>query len=143
MKTLIWLKRILFFLAALWAILASLYIIFIPMATQEVVVISADGSQTETRTTSQISWYKAQGWWGIIIVVIFAFMYLIVGLVAYFDYLPGLAISSLLALVLTLLAALSIGGAYAPSFLGVILGWFFLGIERIVSRKRSSPDYVT
>ncbi len=139
-KNLNWVKRILFILAALWAILASLYIIFVPMTTQEIVVISADGSQTEERTIRQISWYKAQGWWGIIIVVIFAFIYSAVGLLAYFDHLPGLAIVSLFALVLTLLAALSIGGAYAPSLLGVILGWLFLGIERILSRKRSSPD---
>lgn len=140
MKTVIWLKRILFILAALWAVLASLYIIFVPMTTQEIVVISANGTQTEERTIKQISWYKAQGWWGITIVVIFALIYSIVGLLAYYDHLPGLAIASLFALVLTLLAALSIGGAYAPSLLGVILGWLFLGIERILSRKRSSPE---
>jgi hypothetical protein len=132
---LIWIKRILFILAALWAIWASLNILFVPMTTQEVFVISADGSQTEERTTSQISWYEAQGWWGVTIVVIFAFLYLLVGSLAYFDYLPGLAISSFFALVLTVLAALSIGGAYAPSLLGMILGWLFLGFEKILSRK--------
>lgn len=139
-KTLIWIKRILFILAALWAIWASLNIIFVPMSTREVVVISADGSQTEERVISQISWYEAQGWWGIVIVVIFGFLYSLTGALAYFDYLPGLAISSFFALVLTVLAALSIGGAYAPSLLGMILGWLILGVEKILSRKPMTQD---
>ena len=131
-------KGLVFILAGLWAIWASLSLIFTPTTVhiQEAIINDpVDGSQSIVNEMREISWYEAQGIWGVIVVVTFAFMYTLISLFALMDNRTGLAIFSILAGALTFLAALSIGGLYAPSLGGVILGWILLGVEQFLNNR--------
>lgn len=112
MKTL---PRTLLILAALLALGASLYIFIFGGGTlvTETAVLGED--QTPLQTIERISWFRAQGWWGIIILVIFADLYF----APLFFYLRGrtgiAALFGVAAITLSLLAGFSIGLAYFPA----------------------------
>ena len=131
------LYRIPFLFAAIWAIGAGIYLLLSPTTVQEIVATtSADGGQTIEELSRQVSWYEAQGVWGVIVLLIFALLYSSTAFFSLRNRLVALAIASSLALLLTVLAGFSIGLLYIPALLMVVVGWLTLGLAKIVRRKR-------
>ena len=121
------LTRILFAFAALWSVGAGLWIAFTPLAIHFINLSeSITGESTVERGVRQVSWYSVQGLWGIIILLIFAGLYLSAAFFAWVGkkWLAGLI--SILAMALTILAGFSIGAFYLPSALAVLLGTILL-----------------
>ena len=115
-------------IAAAWAIGASLFIMFSPISGQGVKtsgVFGEPNSVVETFTTEQ-SWYEAQGPWGVLVLVIFAGLYLLAVRLAWRSRYSALAILSVVAVALSIVTGFSIGGVYLPAALGLFVGSLML-----------------
>ena len=135
------LYRIPFWLGAIWAIGAGIYLLLSPTVIQEIVATSnTDGSQTIEEFSRQVSWYEVQGVWGIMVLLVFALLYSSTALLAMRNRIIALAIASSLALMLTYLAGFSIGLLYIPALLMVTVGWLTLGFTKIVRRVRQASS---
>jgi len=135
-------KIIVFILAGLWAIVACLYLIFTPTTVQIQEAVNSspvDGSHSTEIEIKEISWYEAQGAWGITAVIIFGLIYVMTSASALLNYRTVLVIFSILAATLTFLAGFSIGGLYVPALGEVVLGWILLGVEQFLN-KRGQPQ---
>lgn len=126
---------ILFAFAALWALGGSIYLLATPITIREIEAEStANGSEFVEEVTRQVSWYEVQGVWGVIIVLIFALLFLSIALFAFKGRFISLAITSFLAVTLTFLAGFSIGPVYLFAVFAVLAGWLMLGLARIFRR---------
>lgn len=106
--------RFLFTFAAASAVLASLGVLFTAGATQ---VSTENGVQTITH----LNWLEAQGWWGLVILLIFSALYFAPA----FFYARGqrgaTIVFSALCVVLTIMAGFSIGIYYYIAALALFL----------------------
>jgi hypothetical protein len=116
--------RILFALAALWALLAGLVILLIPMGTRVTETLSSSGA-SET-TVRQLSWFESQGWWGIWILVAFAALYY--GPFHFFrrGSRALAALFAVAAILITVLAGFSVGLFYVPAAIALLIGLVLL-----------------
>lgn len=123
------LKYSLFAAAALWSIYMRFYLYDLPMYN------SYDGSGNVTRAT--LGEVNGSG-----PLLIFVFLFCAIAVLAIWERRPVLtvisAILSFSAAALAVLGMMSIGAAYFPSVLAVILGWGVIGIERRVRAKKSN-----
>ena len=123
--------RILFAFAALWSIGAGLWIALTALTVESVTIFqSVTGESTFEQATRQVSWYSAQGLWGIIVLLIFAGLY---AGAAYFHWKSKkwpAGLISILAILLTILAGFSIGAFYLPAALAALVGTILLIIPK-------------
>lgn len=109
--------------AASWAVGASLYIFLSPVTISGVTGTRwRDSSEVVEAFTRQQSWYEAQGLWGVFVLVIFSGLYISAVRLAWRGKYRALAILSVFAFGLTVVTGFSIGGAYLPAALGLIIG---------------------
>ena len=135
-----WLVRIPFLFSALWSIGVGLYLLLTPQTIIEQVAVSTPGStETSEEIVRQVSWYQVQGLWGVIVLVVFAVLFILIGIFVFTQRLIAAAITSLLAVGLVYLAGLSIGPLYLPALLGVVVGWAFLGFARLTGERKEKP----
>jgi hypothetical protein len=114
----------LFAFAAAWGLIASLAVFFTAGATQ---VTESNGAPQQV---VHLSWYEAQGWWGIAILLIFAALF----------YAPlhfmrrgqrgWAAIFAAAGIVLTVLTGFSVGGYFFIGALGLLGGLLSLPFSR-------------
>lgn len=136
-----WLVRIPFLFSALWSIGVGLYVLFTPQTIlEQVAVITPGDPETgEEIITRQVSWYQVQGPWGVIVLVIFALLFSLAGFFVLRKRFLAAGVTSVLVLLLSYLAGLSIGPLYLPAVLGVVVGWAFLGLTRLLGAKGNTP----
>ncbi len=109
--------------AATWAVGASLYIFFSPVTTSGVTgILRRDSSEVVEFFTRQQSWYETQGLWGVIVLIIFSGLYILAVRVAWRGKYGALTIMGVVALALSIVSGFSIGGAYLPAALGLLIG---------------------
>jgi hypothetical protein len=116
------LKFILFLFAALWAIVAGLWLALSPYAI-EVITASGDttGAAISETSTKQVSFYAVQGAQGIFVLVVFVLLYSSGPYLLRIGH-PWLAVvGNALALTLTLLAGFSVGPAYLPAAMAAVI----------------------
>ncbi len=118
-------------LAAVLAVLASLYFFFYPL---EVVTITASatagGREVVEETTVRRWWYQEQGWWGVFVLVLFAGYYGAAYWLARRRAAIWVAVFGIGALVLAFLSGFSIGFLYLPSALLLLVGAGLLVLGR-------------
>jgi len=116
--------KTLFILAAVWSVIAGLFIIFTFGATSVTVVTESGAS-----TTSYLSWYQSQGWWGIAILIIFALLFY--GVLHFYQRGSTIwtVIFGIVAITLSVLAGFSIGTMYWLGSLAVLLGLLLLPFQ--------------
>ena len=134
--------RIMLLIAALWSIFVSSRILLTPVniISQTAIAIqpsagSEANDQVET-TVEQQSWFQTQGWWGVIVLLIFTVLFAGVAISYSQSHLVLSGVLSLLALLLTGLAGLSIGLLYLPAALLILLGWMLRGIIRLAKARQ-------
>ncbi|MDO8736600.1 MAG: hypothetical protein Q7K29_05890 [Thermoleophilia bacterium] len=120
-----------FFLAAIWALGASLYILLAPFGTGMGTTMSTSG-QIITQSVVQQSFYDVMGSWGVFLLAVFALLYISTALSALLKKTVLLASTSLVACALTIVSGFSIGLLYFPAMLAIIAGWMMLGTLGIV-----------
>ncbi len=128
MRKLIYGGKLVVAIAAAWAVGASLYIFFSPISGRGVRtsgIVGAPNAVVETFTTEQ-SWYEAQGLWGVFVLAIFAGLYLLAVRLAWRSHYIALAVLSVVAVALSIIAGFSIGGIYLPAALGLFMGTLML-----------------
>lgn len=131
-------------LAAIWAVSVSFYIYFTPLQVESLTATSDQGGEGVGEMVSQeVSWYAAQGVWGIFILVIFAALYVGAALLIWRrKYISG-GVWIALALVLTYLAGFSIGPFYFPSAVLFAIGGFLLLVSAFLpGGSQGAPDIV-
>lgn len=137
MAKLIYVGKVVVTLAACWAVAASCYIFLSPVSGQGVRArrtFGESGSVVETFTT-EATWYESQGLWGVFVLVVFAGLYLLAVYLAWRRSYVALTILSLFAIVLSIIAGFSIGGAYLPAAVGLLTGaLMFLSARLLESR---------
>lgn len=120
-------------IAAIWALGASLYIFFSTVSVHGVsgVIFRDSGEVVQTISWEQ-SWYEAQGLWGVSWLILFSMLYLFAARVAWRGNIKALTGLSVTALVLSIVTGFSIGGAYFPAALCLLIGtlMFFLSTLR-------------
>lgn len=112
--------RYLFIFAAIWGVLAGLFILFVPMGTSVSVTVTSNGVGDTTITHP--SFFEMQGWWGVGILIAFAALYY--GPFHFFrrGSRALAALFAVAAIVLTVLAGFSIGLFYLPAALMLLVG---------------------
>ena len=114
-------------IATAWAVGASLYIFFSPMTISGVRgTLLRDSSEVVEVFTRQQSWYEAQGLWGVLVLVIFSNFYLLAFRVAWRGKYKALTVMGVVAIALSIVSGFSIGAAYFPAALGLIIGALLL-----------------
>ena len=122
-KLLVRAGRLIVAIAATWAVGASLYIFSSPVSVHGVTdLIFRDSSTVVEVFSREQSWYEAQGLWGVLWLVLFSGLYLLAVRVAWRGNYIVLAIMSVTAVALSVVAGFSIGGAYLPAALGLFIG---------------------
>jgi len=117
------LHKIIVGMAAAWAVGVSLYIFFSPVTISGVTAtLRRDSSEIVEVFTRQQSWYEAQGLWGVLVLVFFSGFYLLALRVAWKGKYRVLAVMGVVAIALSVVTGFSIGGAYLPSALGLLIG---------------------
>ena len=132
------LPKYLFGLAAIWSVIAGFIIFFAFSATSVTTVaetpIGGDPRSAQ-RTISHLSWYEAQGWWGVAVLFIFAILFY--GVLHF--YLRGklgwTVAFGVVAITYSVLALFSIGTVYWPGSLAVLLGLILLPFTHSFSKK--------
>lgn len=121
-----------FAMAAILAIAASFYILLTPVTITGLISEGTPGTPPAVEhVRQQVSWYEAQGAWGIDVLFIFALTFSSTWLFASRTRYGLLAVFSLAGVVLSLLASFSIGILYYPSALAVIIGWLLITFARL------------
>ncbi len=137
MRKLIYGGKLVVATAAVWAVGASLYIFFSPISGRGVRtsgIVGVPNAVVETFTTEQ-SWYEAQGLWGVFVLAIFAGLYLLAVRLAWRSHYIALAVFSVVAVALSIIAGFSIGGIYLPAALGLFMGTMMLLSSRWLSSR--------
>jgi hypothetical protein len=117
------LKHLPFVFAVLWSIGASIYLLISPTW---MTVYTSNGD------VSRISRYEAEGPRIIYFLVIFTLLFSLTPLLAIKGRYIALAVVSLTATGLTILASFSVGGYYFYAVLGVAVGWILILLEWVV-----------
>ena len=118
-------------IATAWAVGASLYIFFSPVTISGVRgTVRRDLSEVVEVFTRQQSWYEAQGLWGVIVLVIFCGFYLLALRVAWRGKFKALSVMGVVAVALSIVTGFSIGAAYFPAALGLLIGALVLFSSR-------------
>ena len=132
-KFLIHTGRLIIVIAAAWEVGASLYIFHSPVTAHGVTgIMLRDSSEIVETFTRDQSWYEAQGLWGVLVLVIFSGLYLLSVRIAWRGNYMALAIVCVVALALSIVAGFSIGGAYLPAALGLLIGTLVLLLCRLL-----------
>jgi len=98
-------------------------------------LILRDSSTVVEAFTQRQSWYQAQGLWGFLSLVFFSGLYLLAVRLAWSGNHIALAIMSVTAVALSIITGYSIGGAYLPAALGLLIGTLmFLSSKRLRSQ---------
>jgi len=132
------LPKCLFGLAAIWAVIAGFIIFFAFGATSVTTVaetpIGGDPRSAQ-RTISHLSWYEAQGWWGVAVLFIFAILFY--GVLHFYlrGQLGWTVAFGVVAITYSVLALFSIGTVYWPGSLTVLLGLIWLPFTHSFSKK--------
>ena len=137
MRKLIYVGKFFVAISALWAIGASLYILLAPISGQGVTLRRNFGEQrsvVETFTTEQ-SWYEAQGLWGVVVLVIFAGLYLLAVHFAWRSSYIALTVLSVIAIALSIVTGFSIGGLYFPAAVGLFIGAMIFLCYRLIGSR--------
>ena len=114
-------------IAATWAVGASLYIISVPVSIGGVTdVVLRDSSTLSAVLVREQSWYEAQGFYGFFWLALFSGLYLMAIRAAWTGNHIALAIMSVTAFALSIVTGFSIGGAYLPAALGLVIGTLML-----------------
>ena len=109
--------------AAAWAVGVSLYILFSPVTISGVTgTLRHDSSEFLETFTKQQSWFEAQGLWGVLVLVIFSGFYLLALRVAWKGKYRALSVMGIVAIAMSVVTGFSIGGAYLPSAVGLLIG---------------------
>lgn len=133
------LARFTFATSALLAVAASIYILCSPVTISEVRATgSADGSLATKELTRYASWYQVQGAWGVVVLVIFAALFVLVAFLALRKRYVASAVLSVLAGILVLLAGFSVGLFYFPAAAFIVLGWLALGVHWLLHARESA-----
>jgi hypothetical protein len=123
-------------IAACWATGASLYIFSAPVSMHGVTSRSVRGSSTIVETfTKEQSWYEAQGLWGVIVLVVFAAVYLLAVRLAWRGRHVAVTVVSLVAVALSIISGFSIGAIYLPGALGLFVGAIILLSSKVLSNR--------
>ncbi len=123
-------------MAASWAVGASLYIFLSPISVHGVTSRMLRDSSTVVETfTRDQSWYEAQGLWGILWLVVFSGIYVLAVRVAWRGNHMALAITSVIAVALSIVTGFSIGAAYLPAALGLVIGTLMFLSSRLLKSK--------
>ena len=124
-------------IAAAWAIGISLYILFLPVTTHGATEFLLRDLTTVTETfTREQSWYEAQGLWGILWLAFFSGVYLLAARLAWLGNHVALTVISVVAIALSIITGFSIGGAYLPAALGLIIGTLMFLSSRLLRAQR-------
>jgi hypothetical protein len=84
---------------------------------------------------SRATLYEVNGLRVVVILIIFALLFSSIGALATRGRYIALAVLSLLATTLTIMAMLTIGIHYFPAVVAVAAGWILLGLERVFRAK--------
>ena len=123
-------------ISTLWAIGASFYILFAPISGQGVTLRRNSGEPLSfVDTTTEQSWYEAQGLWGVFVLVIFAGLYLLAVRMAWKSNYVALAILSVIAVALSIITGFSVGGIYMPAALGLLLGTLMIFSSKLLRSR--------
>lgn len=129
--------------AALWSIFASGKILLTPVTitSQSAIVLqpsTGNAVEEETATTEeQQSWFKTQGWWGVLVLSLFGALYAGAAVLYAQDRRAFAAVLSLAAIALTILAGLSIGLLYVPAGVLTLIAWILLAIASLPSLRQA------
>ena len=130
-KGLVWGGKFIVAIAAAWALAASLYIFFSPVSIHGVTgVMLRDSTTVVEAFTRNQSWYEAQGLWGVLWLILFSGLYILAVWVACRGNIKALAGLSATVVVLSIVTGFSIGAAYMPAAIGLIIGTFVLLLSR-------------
>jgi hypothetical protein len=122
--------------AAICALGASFFIFFSPVSGHGVTgVMFRDSGTVADVFSRQQSWYEAQGLWGILILVLFSGLYLLAVRTAWRGDHVALAIMSVTAVALSVIAGFSIGAAYLPAALGLFIGTLMFLSTRLLPER--------
>lgn len=123
--------KILVLIAAVLAILVSLYLLFSPQYGQEVTATTLSGEPaiTETIITRQ-SWYQVQGPWGVFLLLLLGGLYGLGYYLARKESYNWLGTLNLGLLIFSYVAGLSVGLLYMPAALIMALGTALLLFSR-------------
>jgi hypothetical protein len=115
--------KIIVAVAALWAVGASLFILFSPVTISGVTgTLRHDSSEVVEVFTRHQSWYESQGIWGVLVLVIFCGLYILAVRLAWGGKYRVLMFLSVFAIGLSIVSGFSIGAAYLPAALGLFVG---------------------
>jgi hypothetical protein len=134
------LKSIPFLVAALWAAGMSLYLLITPRGGAETtaVTVNPEGTTSFFQATRHLTFYGAEGAWGVTLLILFAVLYIATGALALWRRLIILAVMSLAAAALTVITSLSIGLLYFPALYAVIIGWIIVGIAKMIRMSQQA-----
>ena len=133
------LARIASAISALSAISASFYLLLSPVTIHKVPSIGSTNRSFPTEEpTRYASLYQVQGAWGVLVLIIFALLFVSVALRALKKRYVASAALSTLAGILVLLAGFSIGPFYFPAVALVLLAWLVLGAHGLSHARRSA-----
>ncbi|MDX1416372.1 MAG: hypothetical protein R3293_19390 [Candidatus Promineifilaceae bacterium] len=121
--------KLLTLVAAFYAVGVSFYLFLSPIAIHTITATTLPNETTSLETSDMtLSWYRAQGLWGVIVLVLFAGLYILGLYLAWRSMDGALLILSMAALILSLVSGLSIGMLYLPAagalIIGAILLWY-------------------
>jgi hypothetical protein len=131
------LKTIPFALAGIWAIGASLYTLLWSTTFEAVSAECVPGNTCEMEEViRQVSWYEAQGLWGVFILLLFALLYSSTWFFSYRGIYNLVGLLCLVAVAMTFRTGM-IGLLYFPSVVAVVVGWLLLGLGKLLNRERT------
>jgi hypothetical protein len=134
------LQLALFFFAALWSVGAGLWLTLSPYTIEGIAATVIPGAAAETSTFSrQVSFYQVQGAWGIFVLFVFALLYSS----GFYFFRRGrrwlATLGSVLALLLTFLAGYSVGPAYLPAAVAVMVALALILYTAIMPPGSAGP----
>lgn len=123
-------------IAAAWSLAASIYIFFAPVSRHGVTGrFSHDAGMVVEHANMNQSWYEAQGLWGTSWLVLFSLLYLLAARTAWRGNYNALAAVTLAAGTLSIVAGFSIGSAYLPAALGLLIATLMLLSSRWLQKR--------
>jgi hypothetical protein len=136
MQTLIYGGKLIVAIAAAWAIGASLYIFFAPITVVSTPSkLFRDSTVVVETFTRELSWFEAQGLWGVFVLLMFAGLFLLAARLAWRSQYTALTILSLIAIAMSIIAGFSIGGIYLPAALGLLAGALILLSSKLLGSR--------
>lgn len=128
--------RLIIAIAAVWAVAASIYIFFLPISVHGLTDVMFRESDSVVKAVArEQSWYEAQGLWGTLWLVLFSGLFVAAARVAWSGNHTALAIMSATAIALSVVTGFSIGGAYLPAALGLLVGTLMFLSSKLVRAR--------